>query len=108
MDEDGIEVPVAFIDPNGETVAKVTFTQRAAKITFVPSRLSNVDFREGDIETTVTTEDNQTWAVYGNITEAGGGTALWITKTSPTSQYYRSRWRYCVMDYQDLANIIGK
>ncbi len=84
MPTDGLEVPVEFTDPNGEVHAKVTFKQRPAKITFTPERLSNVGYLECDVDATVTTETDQVWVMWGDITEVDGSPATWIKKTSPS------------------------
>ncbi len=85
VSEEGIEATVSFVDPNGGENAKIIFAQRPARIVFSPARLSNVSFNECDGEAIVTTENDASWSVYGPITETGGSTASWVTKTTPAT-----------------------
>ena len=83
MNMDGVEVPVTFTDSNGEERARIVFAQRPVEISFSPQRLPAVSSAEGDAEATVTTEDNHTWILNGDIVDADGSPVSWVTKTSP-------------------------
>ncbi|MDE6482960.1 MAG: hypothetical protein K2L01_04295, partial [Rikenellaceae bacterium] len=86
--DDGVSVPVEFVDINGTVQAVVTFMQRPAKIRFNPVRYNNISYEGGTVTAVVTVEDDYDWNVR-NTTEQSAdinsGSLSWLPR--PTTNF---------------------
>ncbi|MDE7355361.1 MAG: hypothetical protein K2N21_01120, partial [Rikenellaceae bacterium] len=78
--EEGVSVPVNFVDINGSVQATITFVQRPARITFTTSNLT-MPYSEDTHLVAVTTEGDAVWAVK-SVTDASGNAISWLAATT--------------------------